>query len=91
MEVILLRHAEVESNRFIKKRVPTEEELTDLGKVQSQTLPNALIKFGIDKILSSPLPRAIRTIEPFLYQSKLELNIIPELAEGHLILQNNVT
>ena len=90
MEIILLRHGEVKENRDGKLSVDYSTPLTDTGTFQSQSICAELQKIKIDSVLVSPLPRAIKTIEPYCIASGIKMSIIPELSEGHLMLHEHV-
>ena len=64
--------------------------LTDNGILQANNIVSELQKYKIDSVLSSPLPRAIQTISPYCETADQEIKLIPELAEGHLMLKEGV-
>lgn len=86
MDIFLLRHAETESNRDGSLSSMAEEELTDFGSKQAVAIVDVLGSLGIQAILSSPYPRALKTIEPFSIVSKIKIQVHGCLAEGQLVL-----
>lgn len=88
--VYLLRHAETASNKAGQMSSCHEEPLTEHGHFQAKWIIKALLDLEIETVLCSPYPRALDTIEPFLAVSNVELRVSPCLAEGQLVLDDNV-
>jgi broad specificity phosphatase PhoE len=90
MEIILIRHGEVEANLSEGLESGLEDELTPKGFLQALSMANALLPAEIGAILCSPLPRAVQTVEPFSKKAKLDIELVPGLAEGHLMLEDHI-
>ncbi len=89
MDIFLLRHAETESNRNGSLSSMAEEPLTDYGAKQAMDIVDELVTLRIQTILSSPYPRAQKTIEPFSKMSGLKVESHACLAEGQLVLDSS--
>jgi broad specificity phosphatase PhoE len=60
-EVVLARHGETEWSRDLRHTGRTDISLTDRGREQARTLRGALAGFAFERVLSSPLERALET------------------------------
>jgi phosphohistidine phosphatase SixA len=56
--------------------------LTKRGRRQAEGLVAALASVPLDRILSSPYQRCLETVEPLARRRGLEIEQVPELAEG---------
>ncbi len=78
MQMLLIRHA-------LPHRTDAGEgsdpELTDLGHEQARRLPDALARFGISRLVSSPQRRSVQTAEPVAAALGLGIEIDDRLAE----------
>lgn len=72
--VLLIRHCQSTGDSF-------EAPLSELGRTQAIELAGWLAGRGIDRIVSSPLSRAIDTVAPFATSAGLEIEIDPRLGE----------
>lgn len=82
LRVFLARHGEVAANRrfaFVGRR---DEMLTRNGRRQAQALAESFANQAVDRILSSPLQRAVQTGEPIAEALQLVLE-----EDGRLIEQ----
>jgi broad specificity phosphatase PhoE len=78
MQLLLVRHAlplRSESGQG------SDPDLSDEGRVQVARLPEALARFPISRLLSSPQRRAIQTAEPVAAARELALEIDDRFAE----------
>jgi broad specificity phosphatase PhoE len=78
--VIFLRHGDAE--------VPSEVYpdhhrmgLSSLGRQQADRVAESLASLQIDRLVSSPLPRALQTAEPLVQDRPLKIEIEPRLEE----------
>lgn len=90
MDIFLLRHAETQSNQEGRLSSGMDDPLTALGCEQAQAIVSGLLSLRLDAVLCSPLSRAVKTVEPFLEASSLPSERHPCLAEGQLVLTNDV-
>jgi broad specificity phosphatase PhoE len=90
MDIYLLRHAESNANKMGFLSSENNDQLTDKGIEQSNQIINELCCLNIDHILCSPLQRAINTVNPYSCEAGLNIEIVPCLAEGQLILDERV-
>lgn len=91
MKLILVRHGETHWNTLNKLQSFTDNELNANGHSQAKKTALKLKNIPIDKIISSPLIRAIQTAEPLAKQHTLEVEIDQRITErnyGELEGQN---
>ena len=79
--VYLLRHARSSPSPDVPE---PEWPLSSEGKVQASALKDQLSVLRIDRVISSPYPRAIDTVRPFCERSGLQIVVEPELRERKL-------
>ena len=82
MDFYLVRHG---SNDYLAKgilagRLP-EVHLNEQGHAEAERLANSLSLAGIQRILCSPLERAVQTAEPTAKRLGLDIEIAPEILE----------
>lgn len=82
MDFYLVRHG---SNDYLAKgllagRLP-EVHLNEQGHAEAERLANSLSLAGIQRILCSPLERAVQTAEPTAKRLGLKIEIAPEILE----------
>ncbi|GFG65822.1 phosphoglycerate mutase [Mycobacterium kubicae] len=78
MQLLLVRHALPLRSDHGQGADP---ELSEEGLAQIARLPNALARFPISRVLSSPQRRAIQTAEPVAAAHQLKVDIDDRLAE----------
>jgi probable phosphoglycerate mutase len=78
MQLLLVRHALPLRSDHGEGSDP---ELSETGLVQAARLPDALTRFPISRVLSSPQRRAIQTAEPVAAARELAVEIDDRLAE----------
>ena len=61
MEIVLARHGETEWSRDLKHTSRTDVPLTDRGREEAKLLGRALAGRSFERILSSPMQRALET------------------------------
>jgi broad specificity phosphatase PhoE len=61
MEIVLARHGETEWSRDLRHTGRTNIPLTDKGRRQAELLRDSLAGRSFDRVLSSPLDRAVET------------------------------
>jgi probable phosphomutase (TIGR03848 family) len=80
--LLLIRHGE---NEYLKKhKLPgqlPDIHLNERGRAQAAALAEGLKKLPIKAIYSSPLERAVETIEPLARELKLEIQLRPALMD----------
>ena len=82
MRLFFLRHEERPSNPSFRT------QLTEAGKLRAATsVKDKLSNLGITTIFSSPFVRVLQTIQPFVMESGLKVNIDFGVSEG---LNSNV-
>jgi probable phosphoglycerate mutase len=82
MELLLIRHAEpVRVGPGEGGGGPVDPELTPLGVEQAQRLAEWLAPDGVDRVLSSPLRRAVETASPLATTLGLEPEVVDGLVE----------
>jgi broad specificity phosphatase PhoE len=87
MNIYLLRHAETKENINGMLSSTSGDTLSGRGIEQSMTIVDKLQPLNIDRILCSPYPRAVKTIEPYSNKVNKTIEVHPCLAEGQLILE----
>ena len=75
-KIYLVRHGETDWNRERRVLGWSSTPLNDKGVVQAKALADILAHFNINKIYTSPLPRALQTAQ--ILGSSLNLNPIEE-------------
>ncbi len=91
MKLILVRHGETHWNTLNKLQSFTDNELNANGHNQAKKTASKLKTIHIDKIISSPLIRAIQTAEPLAQKHTIEIEIDQRITErnyGELEGQN---
>src|SRR4030081_3618212 len=78
MQLLLVRHALPLRSDHGEGSDP---ELAETGFAQAARLPDALTRFPLSRVLSSPQRRAIQTAEPVAAARKLAVEIDDRLAE----------
>lgn len=78
MQVLLVRHALPLRSEHGQGSDP---DLSDEGKAQVARLPEALARFPISRVLSSPQRRAIQTAEPVAAARELPVEVDERFAE----------
>jgi broad specificity phosphatase PhoE len=63
-EIVLVRHGQTAVNRDGKLQGRVDAPLTDAGRAQAAVLAGALEQCGAQRVLSSPLQRALHTAAP---------------------------
>jgi uncharacterized phosphatase len=89
MKVYLLRHAQTDANSKGHLSCKNDECLNAAGKAQSEELCEYLLKNKFDAIWTSPLPRAIATIKPYVLAIGGKYAAKPLLAEGNYNINPN--
>lgn len=78
MQLLLIRHALPTRTQAGQGSDP---ELTDAGREQARRLPDALARFPISRLVSSPQRRALQTAGPVADARQLAVDIEERLAE----------
>lgn len=78
MQLLLIRHALPTRTQAGEGSDP---ELTDAGREQARRLPDALARFPISRLVSSPQRRAFQTAEPVATACGLTVDVEDRLAE----------
>lgn len=78
MQLLLIRHALPLRSEYGQGSDP---ELSETGFAQARRLPDALARFPITRLVSSPQRRAIQTAEPLAAQLGLGIDIDERFAE----------
>src|ERR1700754_3485652 len=87
MQLLLVRHAlPLRSEPGPTKQERADPDLSDEGRVQVARLPDALARFPISRVLSSPQRRAIQTAEPVAAARGLPIEIDDRFAEYDRVL-----
>ena len=79
--LIIVRHAQSESNRAKFYAAATNVNLTEFGRAQAEKTAEFLREYPIDRAYSSPMVRVIQTAKPIIRGRDLELEIEPDLRE----------
>lgn len=91
MDILLLRHAETNTNQAGSLSSGSEDSLTEYGYWQAQAIVDGLMELEIEAVLCSPYSRALETVEPFAKSASLPVLVHPCLAEGQLVLNSSVS
>ena len=78
MQLLLIRHA---LPMRTKAGEGSDPDLTEAGWEQARRLPDALARFPISRLVSSPQRRALQTAGPVADARKLPIHIDERLAE----------
>ena len=89
MKLHLIRHAQTNANQAGQLSCTHDEELNQVGILQSHALKQYLSKLNFDEIWCSPLLRARQTIQPYEETFDVAGWIEPLLSEGHLNLNSD--
>lgn len=89
MNIYLLRHAETIENLNGMLSSKSGDSLSRQGIEQSMIIVDKLRPLNIDRILCSPYPRAVKTIEAYSNKVKKTIEVHSCLAEGQLILETS--
>ena len=81
MTTYLVRHGSA-GHRDDRDPADDDRPLDEAGRVQSEKLADWLRHLPITRILSSPFPRCVQTMEPLAAALGLEIETCDELAEG---------
>lgn len=79
---LLIRHARA-GNRSEWQGDDRRRPLDERGRLQAEALVDALDRFAITRILSSPYDRCVQTVEPLAADRGLEIELHRELGEDH--------
>ncbi len=82
MKLLILRHAESEGNASGNYSTAQADSLSIQGEQQARDLVKPLTQWHFDKIITSPLQRALQTVAPYLAATGQTADIWPELAEA---------
>src|SRR5947208_13344528 len=80
LDVILVRHAEAVTGAGWENR-DDERPLSDAGSRAARELAEELDPYGLTSIYSSPMPRALQTVEPLAQRREMEITLLPDLRE----------
>jgi len=80
LDVILVRHAEAGTGAGWEDR-DDERPLSDAGRRAARELAEELDPFGFTAIYSSPMTRALQTIEPLAERREMDVTVLPDLRE----------
>ena len=80
LDVILVRHAEAVTGAGWKER-DDERPLSDAGSRAARELAEELDPYVLTAIYSSPMPRALQTVEPLAQRREMEVTLLPDLRE----------
>ena len=82
MQLLLIRHAlPVRSEPGPASQERADPDLSDEGRAQVERLPDALARFPITRVISSPQRRAVHTAEPVARLRGLDIEIDERFAE----------
>ena len=79
--LIVVRHAQSESNQAKFYAAATNVNLTEFGREQAELTADFLRDYPIDRAYSSPMVRVIQTAKPIIRGRGLDLEIVPDLRE----------
>ncbi len=82
MKLLIVRHAQSNGNASRDYSVATHDSLSSDGEEQAGSLAKILTAFTFDKVVVSPLQRAMETLVPYLSATRQKAEIWPEIAEG---------
>jgi broad specificity phosphatase PhoE len=82
MKLFIVRHAQSQGNATGDYSVDSHDSLSELGQRQAASLADSLHLLNFDKIIVSPLQRALETLTPYLEATGQRAEIWPEIAEG---------
>src|SRR5947208_15464877 len=80
LDVILVRHAEAVTGAGWKER-DDERPLSGAGSRAARELAEELDPYGLTASYSSPMPRALQTVEPLAQRREMEITLLPDLRE----------
>jgi len=80
MYLLLIRHGQSEGNTRPDVDLP-DSQLTETGHRQANLLADAMDGLSIDRIIVSPLHRAIQTARPLATRRQLRIEVWPDLRE----------
>lgn len=81
MPLLFLRHAK--AGKRTEWDPPDHlRPLSDKGRVQADALVEALARYPVTRILSSPYVRCVQSVEPLAHARGLPVEVAAELAEG---------
>jgi broad specificity phosphatase PhoE len=82
MQLLLVRHAlPLRSEPGPARHGRADPDLSDEGRAQLERLPDALARFPITRVISSPQRRAVQTAEPVAAARGLDIEIDDRFAE----------
>ena len=83
MDLYFIRHGQTDWNKQGRMQGSTDIPLNEVGLKQAQEVAGALLEKGLqfNKILSSPLSRALKTAEIINYKMNTTLEVHPQLKE----------
>lgn len=84
VRVYLIRHGETDWNRQEKLQGHSNIALNDLGRVQARNLSVMVAGFGITRVISSDLDRAVETAQIAFPKLSAHIETDPRLREVHL-------
>jgi len=79
--LIVVRHAQSESNKAKFYAAAINVNLTEYGRLQAEKTAAFLRDYPIDRAYSSPMVRVIQTAKPIIRDRGLDLEIVPDLRE----------
>ena len=79
--LIVVRHAQSESNKAKFYAAAVNVNLTDFGREQAEHTAEFLRDHHIDRAYSSPMVRVIQTAKPIIRERGLPLELVPDLRE----------
>lgn len=79
--LVIVRHAQSESNRARFFAAATNVNLTDLGRRQAKKTAEFLADYTFDRAYSSPMVRVLQTAKPIVAGRGLALEHTPDLRE----------